>query len=548
MSYTYKLPKTGQGGSGIPQEQTTEVNSVIIIGANGSGKSHLGAWIEEKQSDNTRRISAQRSLVFGEYIQQRSLQQSQNLLETGQENPQDGNRISRWGGQELIDGMWKPKYTTSLLQDYEYVLSALLAMWNNELREFAERCKHSEKSSQRYPRVPEMIIDKLSGIWNQVFPQRQICLDDAKVTAILNANQEKKYSGHRMSDGERVALYLIAQTLCLPKNKTIIIDEPEIHLHRSIMTRLWNAIENARPDCLFIYITHDTEFAATHKLSDKIWVKSFNGIDWDWEMVGESTLPESLLLELLGNRKKVLFVEGEANSYDTKLYQAIYSDYFVVPCGGCNQVILRTKAMKATNQLNHIEAYGLIDRDYRSEIELEKLKASGIYSLSVAEVENLFIVEEVLAVIAKNQGLNSMTVESVQNSIKERFRNQIDKQIATATVAELKYRLSAIDVNAVDNQDTLNDSLSQIKFDDIRNAKKEEFNAVLNSNNYKQYLTVFNEKSLCKCIDGLFGLKDKSYCDLVLRLISSTKLEELVKAIKPYLPPEIPLIQRDAIP
>ena len=40
-----------------------------------------------------------------------------------------------------------------------------------------------------------------------------------------------EYKGRDMSDGERVGLYLIAQCLCIPKNKTIIIDEPEIHLH-----------------------------------------------------------------------------------------------------------------------------------------------------------------------------------------------------------------------------------------------------------------------------------------------------------------------------
>lgn len=51
-----------------------------------------------------------------------------------------------------------------------------------------------------------------------------------------------------MSDGERVGLYLIAQCLCIPENKTIIIDEPEIHLHRSIMDRLWTAIEAERED------------------------------------------------------------------------------------------------------------------------------------------------------------------------------------------------------------------------------------------------------------------------------------------------------------
>ena len=77
-----------------------------------------------------------------------------------------------------------------------------------------------------------------------------------------------------MSDGERSVLYLAAQVLCVPENKTLIIDEPEVHLHPSLMGRLWRALESARPDCLFVFITHDVQFAALHKDSPRIWVKS----------------------------------------------------------------------------------------------------------------------------------------------------------------------------------------------------------------------------------------------------------------------------------
>lgn len=41
-TYTYYLPDSNSA----PQPYETPVNSIIIIGANGSGKSKLGAWIE----------------------------------------------------------------------------------------------------------------------------------------------------------------------------------------------------------------------------------------------------------------------------------------------------------------------------------------------------------------------------------------------------------------------------------------------------------------------------------------------------------------------
>ncbi|MFR5092411.1 MAG: DUF4435 domain-containing protein [Adlercreutzia equolifaciens] len=133
------------------------------------------------------------------------------------------------------------------------------------------------------------------------------------------------------------------------------------------------------------------QFAALHKDSPRIWVKSFDGANWDWDFIPNSDLPEQLLLELLGNRKNVLFVEGESNSYDVQLYSALYPDFYVVPSGGCTQVIANAKAFASTEGLRSLKAYGLIDRDYRSEKELEALKRKGVFSIAVAEVENLFL-------------------------------------------------------------------------------------------------------------------------------------------------------------
>ena len=249
-----------------------------------------------------------------------------------------------------------------------------------------------------------------------------------------------------MSDGERVALYLIAQCLCIPDNKTIIIDEPELHLHRSIMNLLWTELEKYRTDCLFIYITHDTQFAANHKQAEKIWLKSFDGQFWEWEMVQRTELPEQLLLDILGNRKPVLFVEGTKGSYDTKIYSEIYSNYYVVPCGSCTGVINQTKAMNNSKQLHDLKCYGIIDRDYRSDYEIESYKKDNIYALGVAEVENLFVVEELLEIVNEIMGFADKTnIENVKKYIvQERFKNEFYKQICEAVVSNIKYKISNI--------------------------------------------------------------------------------------------------------
>ena len=64
-------------------------------------------------------------------------------------------------------------------------------------------------------------------------------MKDSKFLTYFEKNgMEEEYFSNQMSDGERAVLYLTAQILCVPQNKTLIVDEPEIHLHHSIMNRL----------------------------------------------------------------------------------------------------------------------------------------------------------------------------------------------------------------------------------------------------------------------------------------------------------------------
>jgi predicted ATP-dependent endonuclease of OLD family len=54
---------------------------------------------------------------------------------------------------------------------------------------------------------------------------------------------QKSYAGGEMSDGERAIFYFLGQCLVAPENAAIIIDEPEAHVHKSILQQLWNSIE-----------------------------------------------------------------------------------------------------------------------------------------------------------------------------------------------------------------------------------------------------------------------------------------------------------------
>lgn len=529
-SYKYYLP----GPNNEVKSCNTPVNSIIIIGANGSGKSKLGAWIEQQDLENIHRISAQRNINFSERIPLKSFEEAEkSVFYGGAEDVYRRNKDPRWG--------WGKNYTTTLLNDFDDVLAALIAQLNNENQKYVEDCKLAEKQNEKKPHTIETTLDKLFSIWNQVFPQRRLSMSDAHFVASLPEGGPN-YSGTQMSDGERSVLYLAAQVLCVPKNKTIIIDEPEVHLHPSLMGRLWQALESVRKDCLFIFITHDTQLATLHSESDKIWVRSFDGSSWDLIRIPESELPQQLLLELLGNRKNVLFVEGTSNSYDVQLYSVLYPDYYVVPCGGCTQVISYTKAFAATNALHSLTAYGIVDRDYRSNEEISALRLKGVFCLEVAEIENLFLVEPVLQ-HAANRFACSNASDAI-NQIKEyvihqRFGNELDKQIQQATVARLKEQLNGVEIGIEKNvaiPDSFKKALSSINPEAERIEQTERYSKAQEAADYEHILKLYNAKGLASSIGHFLGVNDKEYCSKILYLLRGDDRDELFAAMRPYVP------------
>lgn len=527
MTFKIKLP----GESNIINEVNFENNSLIIVGANGSGKSRLGAWIERNDSNMVHRIGAQRSLVFDDYIPLKGFKQSENMLWHGTEDERHFNleKSSRWN---------YGKYTTTMVNDYNTVLSALIAKRNLQNEKYLDECKEREKTGENHEPVPKTVIDVLYEIWKSIYPHRDISISDAQINVNL---EDTIYKGIEMSDGERVALYLIAQCLVIPESKIIIIDEPEVHLHRSIMNKLWKSIESVRTDCFFIYITHDTQYAASHDHAKKLWVKSFDGVNWIWEFVEtDDSLPEQCLLDILGNRKNAIFVEGTNESYDTAIYREIYKDYYIVPCGSSLNVIEYTKAMNGNNQLHHLKAYGIIDRDFRTEMELRYLNSQNVYAIEIAEVENLFCIEEVL--VAINEHFAFDTVDRIEKAkeyvIEDRFNKQLNQQIAKAVTTQVKYKLATFDVSgtSVDDIKIKINSLDEfVDFDFLSNEISNKFLNILESKKYSEVLKVFNEKGLSTTIGRYFGVNNKEYCELIIRLLQRGNAS-IANGMEKYLP------------
>ena len=240
----------------------------------------------------------------------------------------------------------------------------------------------------------------------------------------------------------------------------------------------------------------------------------------------------------------MLFVEGEQSSYDTQLYTILYPNYYVIACGSCTQVIARTKAFRNNPTLHHCKVYGLIDRDYRSDYEINRYKSDNIYTLEVAEVENLFLVEELIRVMAESLGENPDVVLTniKQYIVQQRFSRQINKQVCQSVVANLKYCLSTAELskkNETEAKESLNAVLQSLDYEQVKAAEETRFREALDSDDYKKVLRVFNEKSLVSSIGNYLNIKNEAYCAKVIKLLRGEKHDAIVAELAPYLPVEI---------
>src|SRR5438046_1572895 len=77
------LPPTAQYPDG---KNGFECDGLVIIGANGSGKTRLGVWLETSLGENAHRVAAQKSLEFPPEIRPLDLALAERILRIGDQH------------------------------------------------------------------------------------------------------------------------------------------------------------------------------------------------------------------------------------------------------------------------------------------------------------------------------------------------------------------------------------------------------------------------------------------------------------------------------
>ena len=513
--------------------------SLFFVGANGSGKSRLAVTIESNLADKGHRISAHRALSMNTNVPKIKGDLARNALKYGYAS-EDAKPAHKWLNR------WHPNEAgTSLLNDFDALLQTLFAEQSNTTFK-----SHTSLRKGPQEKAEATLLERIQAIWEQIIPSRRLILsgDDVRVTEI---DSEEQYKASALSDGERAVFYLAGQALCADPNSVLIIDEPELHLHRAIMSKLWDAIEAERPDCGYIFITHDLEFAAT-RVGQKYVVREYSnkgGDVWNIEKIPlETGFDEETVTLILGSRRPILFVEGTKGSLDVSIYRNFYRDYTVIPVGACNDVIHSVETMRRNDTLTRVKCAGIVDSDGRSQQEKDDLEGQGIYVLPVSEIENIFLMNDVLRAIGAHEELDGETLaeriqkltDAVINHVKH--GDNLKKAVGRYCKRRLDFTLKRLDPGKSDYPEDLEAhyraKLQSIDVAKIAEARSKEIEDAISNRDLHKILDLYDNKGLLPLVSQHIK-KSNQHSEVInwlQRVLCSGKESELKRAVARVLP------------
>ena len=401
---------------------------LFIVGPNGSGKSAL---IQRFVSDNTRkkitRITAYRQTWFDSgSIDVTSASRQQYDRDTRNYDIRDE---ARW--KDLRGGGGLSVVLFDLVAKENAINKSIARHVRNQ--DANQALEFADGSPSPFNRINEL-LDR---------GRLTVTIENSEDQDLLARHpQGEPFSIAEMSDGERNAMIIAAHVITAEPGTLFVIDEPERHLHRSIIQPFLSALfAERREDCAFIIATHEIVLPVANPEARVLMLRSCQWRDrecvaWDVQVLEpNSELPEDLKLAILGSRKIILFVEGKPSSKDFSLYTALFPSISVVPKGSCEEVQKAVFGLRESADLHRVEAFGLIDRDnMRSVFEaVVNAVVHRDYSKAGSKIR-LFMFTDRLELYSPGALANTLTVDDLPYN--QATRNELLARLLSETTLD----------------------------------------------------------------------------------------------------------------
>jgi len=379
------------------QNFTVENGSLtFLLGANGTGKSSLMFRFASQNGVNVRKISAHRQTWMNSDALDMT-PQGKIQTETNIKN-EDKQHTARYRDQFAAQRASMTVYELIDAQNMRFQKIGE-AVDGGRMDEAAQTSKETE--------APLAVINELLRLSN--IPVTISVEKNQKIVASKNGSPP--FSAAQLSDGERNALLVAGAVLTAPPNSLLLIDEPERHLHRSIISPLLRLLFERRSDCAFVVSTHDHDLPLDSAGSQTVLIRScdYNGqnpTSWEADLLScELNVDEILRRDLLGARRHILFVEGTESSIDKPLYSIIFPMVSVIPKGNCREVEQAVVGLNAGHELHWLRAFGVADGDALDEQKIASLRDKGVFAVPYYSVEAIYFHPMVIEFISERRAI-----------------------------------------------------------------------------------------------------------------------------------------------
>ena len=463
--------------------------NTVIVGKNGSGKSSFASFFKNSFSDNIVVIPAQKYLVYKPLHDHKSLTMNCEGL----------SLIQR---RDYISDLRKSEDVYNILSSIEDVFSNLITTFCNE--EIKKGLNYYYKKSTEG--TENSLLTQVNNVLSNIIPGVQVqinsdcrCIDISKANNIYNVNA--------MSDGEKVTLYYILHVILASKDSYIIVDEPETFLNTSVANRLWNSLEEIRPDCKFIYLSHNINFIMSRKLAKLIWCVEYTYPNkWVLEDVEfqDSLLPKELMISLLGTQKTILFCEGIVDEVsDYSFYSFLFSDkVFVYPVGGHREVIQYVRKFNSSLLNGYYNAVGIIDHDFLSEETIDDYLKDKIFTLPFNEIEMALLCDELLENVVSLYADESTTKAKIARFKEEAFellKSNKGKIVSENVKYYIEEQITTYKITNAQNFETIIDGVNgwfnELKEKDLFKLYDDKISSIIEHKDYNEFLKISSLKS-----------------------------------------------------
>lgn len=463
--------------------------NTVIVGKNGSGKSSFASFFKNSFSDNIVVIPAQKYLVYKPLHDHKSLTMNCEGL----------SLIQR---RDYISDLRKSEDVYNILSSIEDVFSNLITTFCNE--EIKKGLNYYYKKSTEG--TENSLLTQVNNVLSNIIPGVQVqinsdcrCIDISKANNIYNVNA--------MSDGEKVTLYYILHVILASKDSYIIVDEPETFLNTSVANRLWNSLEEIRPDCKFIYLSHNINFIMSRKLAKLIWCVEYTYPNkWVLEDVEfqDSLLPKELMISLLGTQKTILFCEGIVDEVsDYSFYSSLFSDkVFVYPVGGHREVIQYVRKFNSSLLNGYYNAVGIIDHDFLSEETIDDYLKDKIFTLPFNEIEMALLCDELLENVVSLYADESTTKAKIARFKEEAFellKSNKGKIVSENVKYYIEEQITTYKITNAQNFETIIDGVNgwfnELKEKDLFKLYDDKISSIIEHKDYNEFLKISSLKS-----------------------------------------------------